>query len=109
MNLLQSLPLSLGKCPMIETFDFAENTMSCLPNAIFSKDIVGMKAFLHSLNLQFSKCIVSFQDFGLNVFLLMPNLSWELVRELDLGKKLFGQYLRKCFQSFAAFANFGPQ
>lgn len=86
MNLLQSLPISLGICPLIETFDFAENPMSCLPNAIFSKDIVGVKAFLHSLFLQFSKCIVSFQDFGLNVFLLMPNLSWESVRELDLGK-----------------------
>jgi len=61
MNLLQSLPLSLGICPMIETFDFAENPMSCLPNAIFSKDIVGVKAFCISLFCNFPSALYHFK------------------------------------------------
>jgi leucine-rich repeat protein SHOC2 len=85
-NMLQSLPLSFGKCLCLETLNFAENPMSCLPSAVFSKELAEMKSFLQSLSLQFSKHVVSFQDFGLSAFHLMPGLSWEFVRELNLSK-----------------------
>ena len=85
-NMLQSLPLSFGKCLCLETLNFSENPMSCLPSSIFSKDLAGVKSFLQSLSLQFSKHVVSFRDFGLSTFQLMSGLTWGFVCELNLSK-----------------------
>jgi Leucine-rich repeat (LRR) protein len=85
-NLLQSLPLGFGNCKCLETLNFAENPMNCLPRNIFSKDILDLKSFLHGMSQQFFKLKVSFQDFGLSKFLLMPCLPWDTVRELILNK-----------------------
>ena len=60
--------------------------MSCLPSSIFSKDLAGVKSFLQSLSLQFSKHVVSFRDFGLSTFQLMSGLTWGFVCELNLSK-----------------------
>jgi Leucine-rich repeat (LRR) protein len=98
-NVLHSLPLSLGKCIFLETLNFAENPMSCLPNAIFSKEIADLKSFLHSLSLQFSNCHVSFQDFGLSMLRIMPNLSWESLRELNLSKNSLVSISERIFSS----------
>ena len=85
-NVLQSLPLSFGKCLFLESLNFVDNPMNCLPNAVFSNSVADVKTLLNSLSLQFSKRIVSFQDFGLSTFSLMPDLSWELLCELNLSK-----------------------
>jgi Leucine-rich repeat (LRR) protein len=98
-NMLHSLPLGLGKCLFLETLNFSENPMSCLPHAVFSKEVADLKSFLHSLSLQFSKSIVSFQDFGLSALRIMPDLSWESLSELNLSKNVLSSISDKVFLS----------
>jgi Leucine-rich repeat (LRR) protein len=87
-NMLQNLPLGFGKCSFLESLNFVDNPMSCLPNAVFSHSIADLQTFLNALSLQFSKCIVSFQDFGLSTLLLTSDLNWESIRELNLSKNV---------------------